>query len=69
MINKGVVHGTMNPMSRLDVSKWVHAAMLEMKGEGEIIWNAWERHGYEWFLDNVGEQDVGGNNDGDEGAL
>ena len=30
--------------------------------EGEIIWNAWKRHGYEWF-------DVGGNKDGAEEAL
>ncbi len=37
--------------TRLDVAKWVDAAMLEMKGEGEIIRNAWKRHDFEWFLD------------------
>ena len=51
------------------MAKWVHAAMLEMKGEVEIIWNVWKRHGYEWFVDNVGEQDVGGNEDRAKGAL
>ena len=39
MINKGVVHGTTSLLSRLDVAKWVHTAMLEMKGEGQIIRN------------------------------
>ena len=40
IINEGVVHGTTSPPSRLDVAKWVHATMLEMKGGGQIIWNA-----------------------------
>jgi hypothetical protein len=69
MINEGVVHGTTSPPSRLDMAKWVHAAMLEMKGEGGIMQNAWKRHGYEWFVNNAGEQDVGGNEDGAEQAL
>jgi hypothetical protein len=69
MINEGVVHGTMSPPSRLDVAKWVHTTMLDMKGEGEIIQNAWKRHGYEWFVNNAGEQDVGGNGDRLEQAL
>jgi hypothetical protein len=71
MINEGVVHGTTSPPApaRLDVAKWVHNAMLEMKGEGKIIRNAWNRHAYEWFVDNTREQDVGRNNDGAEGAL
>ena len=69
MINKGVIHGTTSPPSRLDLAKWVHTALLEMKGEGEIIWNAWKRHGYEWFLNDTGEQDVGVNDNGAEGAL
>jgi hypothetical protein len=65
------------------VAKWVDAAMLEMKGEGEIIRNAWKRHDFEWFIDepivdapveqdaggNDDEQDAGGNDDGAEGAL
>jgi hypothetical protein len=43
--------------------------MLEMKGEGNIIRNAWKMHEYELFVDNTREQDVGRNNDGAEGAL
>jgi hypothetical protein len=43
--------------------------MLEMKGEGKIIWNVWKRHGYEWFVDNAGEQDVGGNDNGAKKTL
>jgi hypothetical protein len=69
MINEGIIHGTTSPLSRLDMAKWVHATMLEMKGEGKIIQNAWKRHGYEWFVDDAGEQDVGGNKDGAKGAL
>jgi hypothetical protein len=42
---------------------------LEMKGKGEIIRNAWKRHGCEWFVNNAGVQDVGGNEDGLEQAL
>ena len=30
-------------------------------GGGKNIRNAWKRHGYEWFVNNAGEQDVGGN--------
>ena len=40
MIAEGVVHGTTSPPTRLDMAKWVDAAMLEMKGEGKIIRNA-----------------------------
>ena len=69
MMNKGVDQGTTSPPVRLDVVKWVHNAMLEMKGEGNIIRNAWKRHDYEWFVDNTREQDVGTNDDGAEGAL
>ena len=39
MINEGVVHGTTSLPFRLDEAKWVHTAMLEMKGEGKIIRN------------------------------
>ncbi len=70
MIAEGIVYGTTSPPTRLDVAKWVDAAMLEMKGEGQIICNAWRRHGYEWFSDGAPmEQDVGGNDDGAEGVL
>ncbi len=69
MINEGVVHGTTNLPARLDMAKWVHNAMLEMKGEGKIIRNAWKRHDFECFVDNTREQDVGKNDDGAEGAL
>ena len=44
--------------------------MLEMKGQVNIIRNAWKRHDYEWFVDNTTrEQDVGTNDDGAEGAI
>ena len=43
--------------------------MLEMKGKGQIIRNAWNRHGYEWFVDDAVDQDAGGNDNGAEGAL
>jgi hypothetical protein len=69
MMNEGVAQGTTSPPARLDVAKWVHNAMLEMKGEGNIIRNAWKMHEYELFVDNTREQDVGRNNDGAEGAL
>ncbi len=69
MINEGIIHGTTCPPARLDVAKWVHNAMLEMKGECQIIRNAWNRHDFEWFIDNATEQDVGTNDDGAEGAL
>jgi hypothetical protein len=49
MINEGIVHSTTSPPARLDVAKWVNNTMLKMKGEGEIIRNAWKRHDYEWF--------------------
>jgi hypothetical protein len=72
MTNEGVVHGTTSPPARLDVAKWVHNAMLEMKERGDIIRNAWKRHDYEWFLDdeNSREQNVGTHeDDGVEGAI
>ncbi len=70
MIAEGIVHGTTSPPTRIDVAKWVDTAMLEMKGEGQIICNAWKRHGYEWFVDNAPlEQDAGGKDDGAEGAI
>jgi hypothetical protein len=74
MIAEGVVHGTTSPPTRLDVAKWVDTAMLEMKGEVDIIRNAWKRLDFEWFLDEPivdapVEQDAGGNDDGAEGAL
>jgi hypothetical protein len=69
MIAKGIVHGTTSLPTRLDLAKWVNAAMLEMKGEGQIIRNGWKRHGCEWFVDDAVEQDAGGNNNGAKGAL
>ena len=70
MIAKGIVHGTTSLPTRLDMAKWVDAAMLEMKGEGQIICNAWKRHMYEWFVDDAPvEQDAGGNDNGANGGL
>jgi hypothetical protein len=42
-----------------------------MKAEDRIIQNAWRRHGYEWFVGNkeVGDEVVGGNKEGEEGAV
>jgi hypothetical protein len=70
MIAEGIVHGTTSLPTRLDMAKWVDAAMLEMKGEGQIICNAWKRHMYEWFVDDAPvEQDAGGNDNGANGGL
>jgi hypothetical protein len=77
MTNEGVVHGTTSPPARLDVAKWVQNAMLEMKGRGDIIRNAWKRHDYEWFVDNttsatataMATETAMVNDDGAEGAL
>ncbi len=70
MIVKGVIHGTTSLPTRLDVAKCVNVAMLEMKGEGQIIRNMWKRHGYEWFIDDAPvEQDAGGNDNGAMGVL
>jgi hypothetical protein len=47
--------------------------MLEMKGRGDIIRNAWKRHDYEWFVDNTTSATATAtarvNDDGAEGAL
>ena len=71
MLAGGIVHGTTSPPSRADVANWVDAAMVEMKEEGRIIQNAWRRHGYEWFVgdEEVGDKVVGGNEEGEEGAV
>jgi hypothetical protein len=53
MIAEGVVHGTKSLPTRLDVATWVANAMAEMKREGGIIWNAWRKTGYEWFVGNT----------------
>jgi hypothetical protein len=53
MIPEGVVHGTTSPPTRLDVAMWVANVMAEMKREGGIIWNAWRKKGYEWFVGNA----------------
>jgi hypothetical protein len=53
MIAEGVVHSMTSPPTRLDVATWVANAMAEMKREGGIIWNAWRKKGYEWFVSNM----------------
>jgi len=30
--------------------------MGEMKGKGEIVWNTWRKLGFEWFVDEDGEE-------------
>jgi len=70
MTNEGIVHGTTSPPARLDVAKWVQNAMLEMKGRGDIIRNAWKRHDYAWFVDDTSAMATAtANDDGAEGAL
>ena len=69
IIVKGVVHSTTSSLSKVYVAKWVSAAMAEMKGKGEIIRNAWKRHGYEWFPKDAGEQDAGGDDEGGAGGI
>ena len=72
MIGEGIVHGTRSPPTREAVAHWVNNAMAEMKAEDRIIQNAWRRHGgYEWFVGNkeVGDKVVGGNEEGEEGAV
>ena len=49
MIAEGVIHGTTSPPSRRDVAGWVDRAMAEMKGEEQIVKNAWMKTGYEWW--------------------
>jgi hypothetical protein len=39
------------------------------EGGGPIFCNSWNRHGYEWLVEDAGEQDAGGNDYGAEGAL
>jgi hypothetical protein len=53
MITEGVVHGTTSLPTRLDVATWVANTMAEMKREGGIIWNAWKKKGYKWFVGNA----------------
>jgi hypothetical protein len=57
------------------MANWVQNAMLEMKGRGDIIRNAWKRHDYEWFVDTTTSATATAtatarvNDDGAEGAL
>jgi hypothetical protein len=65
MITKGIIHSTTTPPTRLDVVKWVESEMREMKGEGKIVWNAWRKTGFEWFVDKDVNGDV--DREGEEG--
>jgi len=49
MIAKGVIHGTTSPPTRRDVMGWIDRAVAEMRSEGTICRNAWQKTGYEWF--------------------
>jgi hypothetical protein len=49
MIAEGVVHGTTSPPTRRDVMGWIDRAVAEMRSEGTICRNAWQKTGYEWF--------------------
>ena len=50
MINEGIIHGTTSPPTRRDVAEWVDWAVAEMRSEGTICRNAWQKTGYEWFV-------------------
>jgi hypothetical protein len=50
MIAEGFIHGTTSQPSWHDVANWVDQAMPKMKGEVQIIKNAWQKTGYKWFL-------------------
>ena len=43
MIAEGVIHGTTHVMG------WIDRAVAEMRSEGRICRNAWQKTGYEWF--------------------
>jgi hypothetical protein len=49
MIAEGVIHGTTSSPTRRDVTGWVDRAVAEMRSEGTICRNAWQKTGYEWF--------------------
>ena len=49
MIAEGVIHGTTSSPTRRDVVGWVDRAVAEMRSEGTICRNAWQKTGYEWF--------------------
>ena len=49
MITEGVIHGTTSLPSRRDVAGWVNHTIAEMKGEEQIVKNAWMKTGYEWW--------------------
>ena len=49
MIAEGVIHGTTSLPTRRDVAEWVDRAVAEMRSEGTICRNAWQKTGYEWF--------------------
>jgi hypothetical protein len=49
MITESIIHGTTIPPSQHDVAGWVDHTMVEMKGEEQILKNAWMKTGYEWW--------------------
>jgi len=74
MIREGVVHGTTSPPSRRDVAGWIDRAIAEMKGEEQIIKNAWTKTGYQWWdkdgggdEEEIGEADEVIDEEGEEG--
>ena len=49
MIAEGVIHGTTSQPTRRNVAGWIDWAVAEMRSEGTICRNAWQKTGYEWF--------------------
>jgi hypothetical protein len=69
IIAKGIIHGTTIPPSRCDVAGWVDRAMTEMRGEEQIIKNAWTKVGYEWYPKEVDKITAAVMNEGNEIAI
>ncbi len=49
MTAKDVIHGTTSSPLRRNIAEWVDCVMAEMRGEEQIIKNAWQKTGYKWF--------------------
>ena len=71
MIAEGFIQSTTSPLTRANVAHWANN-VAEMNAEDRIIQNAWRRHGgYTWFVgdEEACDEVVGGNEEGEEGAV
>jgi hypothetical protein len=69
MIAKSILYGTTSLPSRVDVAKWVNAAMAEMKGKGKIIQNAWKRRTMSTSGSSTTRGNVGGDDEENKGGI